>query len=173
MDEPAIFVRELSPDDWELERALRLSALADSPSAFGSRLADAQAFDETEWRERLERQTRFAVWLDGMPVGTAGCVPAQNPYPSGSLVLVGMWVRSSARGKAVANRLVEAVVDWGREHGRTGIWLSVSHGNVIAERLYARHGFRRTGTDLEGDGDTFDMRRDLDPVRPTIDTARP
>jgi hypothetical protein len=35
-----IELRFLTPDDWSVWRSLRLSALAESPGAFGSRLAD-------------------------------------------------------------------------------------------------------------------------------------
>lgn len=157
---PTLEVRKLSADEWEIERDLRLSALRDAPEAFGSTLAETILFDEGQWRERLVRQARFAAWIDGEPVGTAGCSLAHDPYPQGAMVLVGMWVRPAARSRGVACRLVGAVIECCLRHDRPEIWLSVTHGNVAAERLYAKHGFHRTGTDLEGDGDTFDMRRD-------------
>ena len=157
----SITVRQLSPDDWELERDLRLAALTDAPSAFGSTLADTQLFTARDWRQRLAGQVRFAAWLDCVPVGTIGCAPARDPYPDRAAILVGTWVAPAARGQGVANWLVATVTRWCHDHGYPELWLSVTHGNVAAERLYARHGFERTGTDLEGDADTFDMHLSL------------
>ena len=157
----SIVVRQLSPDDWEVERDLRLAALTDAPSAFGSTLAETLSFAEHDWRQRLVGQVRFAAWLDGVAVGTIGCAPARAPYPKGAAVLVGTWVAPTARGRGVADRLVATVTGWCQHHGYPELWLSVTHGNVAAERLYVRQGFERTGTDLEGDGDTFDMRLSL------------
>lgn len=155
--DPEIVVRRLFPEDWGIERGLRLAALADTPSAFGSRLADAELFNEADWRARLSGQTRLAASLDGRFVGTAGYAAGREPYPAASAVLVGMWVAPDFRGRGVADRLVEAVTAASRREGFASIWLSVTHGNEVAARLYERHGFARTGTDLEGEGDTFDM----------------
>ena len=152
-----IVVRQLSPDDWQVERDLRLAALAESPTAFGSRLADAEKFGDAEWRARLAGQTRFAASIAGYPVGTIGYAPASSPYPGGTAVLVGMWVAPDFRGGGVADRLVVAVIAACRSNGFAAVWLSVTHGNDVAARFYGRHGFVRTGTDFEGDGDTFDM----------------
>ncbi len=150
-------VRRLSPEDWPIERELRLAALAESPSAFGSRLVDAEAFGEAAWRARLSGQTRFAALVGGRAIGTVGYASSREPYPVGTAVLVGIWVAPNARGCGVADRLVDAVIAACRSGGFGAIWLSVTHGNEVAARLYERHGFVRTGTDLEGDGDTFDM----------------
>lgn len=166
MTDAEITVRRLSPDDWTIERDLRIAALADAPAAFGSRLSDAEGFSEADWRSRLSGQLRFTAWLNDEPVGTVGFAAAKDPYPAGTAILVGMWIAPFARGLGVANRLVAAVVEQCRRDGMTAIWLSVSDGNVVAERLYARHGFARSGTDLEGDGDTFDMVQPLDQMAP-------
>ena len=45
-----IGIRVLAEDDWRLWRDLRLAALAESPDAFGSRLADWQDAGEARWR---------------------------------------------------------------------------------------------------------------------------
>ena len=136
-----IDVRRLVPDDWLIERELRLAALRDAPFAFGSTLAEALAFDEPRWRARLRGQTRIASFLDGRPAGTAGWSPAWAPYPAGEVILVGMWVAPGARGRGVGDALVTAVLSDAARTGATTIRLAVTPGNEPAIRLYGRHGF--------------------------------
>ena len=47
-------VRLLLPHEWRVYRDLRLSALADSPDAFGMTFAEEQCRPDTEWSSRLE-----------------------------------------------------------------------------------------------------------------------
>ena len=56
-----------------------------------------------------------------------------------------MWVRATARGTGAADELVAAVIGWAHRRGSTRVRLRVTEGNDRAERLYARHGFVRTG----------------------------
>jgi hypothetical protein len=44
-----IDVRELSPDDWQVWRVLRLAALEEAPYAFGSQLSDWVDAKEERW----------------------------------------------------------------------------------------------------------------------------
>jgi ribosomal protein S18 acetylase RimI-like enzyme len=56
-----------------------------------------------------------------------------------------MWVHPDWRGRGVGDLLVTAVIDWARAAGYPAVRLWVSADNTPAERLYLRHGFRRTG----------------------------
>ncbi|MGG2464310.1 GNAT family N-acetyltransferase [Streptomyces sp. RGM 3693] len=136
-----ISVRPLSAEDWALYRAVRLAALADAPEAFGSTLKQEQAFTDDRWRERLTRRNQF-VAQDGAEVcGLIGIVPV-GP---GLAELVSMWVRPDARGRRVGDHLVLEALRWTSDQGFPRVELWVAQGNDPAERLYARHGFQRTG----------------------------
>ncbi len=141
-----IELRELTAEDWPLWRELRLAALAQSPYAFGSRLADWQGEGDREqrWREWLELpgSTNLVALMDGTPVGMASGVPGGV---SGTAELISMWVSPQARGHGVGERLVAAVEQWARQRGADQLRLEVAVGNETATRLYHRGGFRPTG----------------------------
>jgi GNAT superfamily N-acetyltransferase len=143
-------VRRLGPDDWEISRQVRLTALADAPYAFMSTLAREQQFDEQVWRQRLgsPAAATFHAWVDGQPAGTAtGKIddPADDFTVPGSWQLVGMWFDPRARGTGVADRLIDAVTCHAREHGATSVTLWVTEGNARARAFYHRMGFVLTG----------------------------
>jgi GNAT superfamily N-acetyltransferase len=138
-----VHVTRAGQADWETVRATRLRALADSPSAFGSTLARESAFDEPEWRERVEHGTWFLARADGQPLGIAAGVP-EGRAPD-ERHLVAMWVEPQRRGTTVAADLVGAVCRWARADGAVGVTLWVADGNPRARRFYERLGFRATG----------------------------
>lgn len=143
-------VRRLGPDDWEISRQVRLTALAEAPYAFMSTLAREQRFDEQVWRQRLGSPTAatFLAWVDGTPAGTAtGKIddPDDEFTVPGSWQLVGMWVDPMARGSGVADRLIEAVARYAREHGASSVTLWVTEINARARAFYQRIGFVPTG----------------------------
>lgn len=140
-----IEVHVLVPDDWRLWRALRLAALADAPSAFGSTLADwsGPGDNEARWRARLTDVPFNAIvrW-HGTPAGMVGAYRTAI----GTIDLVSMWVAPDARGHGVGDAAVEAVLNWA---GESEVGLSVKSDNEPAIRLYSRHGFLDAGPSIE------------------------
>jgi GNAT superfamily N-acetyltransferase len=142
-------IRRVHPDEGLRLRALRLEALADAPTAFGSTLAREQAFTEAVWHERAtegaaggSRITYIAEdgdhWV-GMVTGLLDL--PDEPHPC----LVGMYVQPAARARGVGGALVEAVLGWARRRGATRVGLWVTSTNLAAIGLYERSGFRVTG----------------------------
>ena len=146
-------LHRLGPDDWRVFRDVRMEALSDTPSAFGSTLADERRQTEAEWRARLTGRLQLVArsthreWRReaGVVVGTVGVIDdGDGRAPE----LVSMWVHPDWRRRGVGAQLVQAIVEWVRTEapasgGRLRLW--VSDGNDAAERLYARHGFVRSG----------------------------
>lgn len=140
----------LTVDDWRTYRDIRLEALVDAPYAFSSTHEVERTRTERDWRERLRNRTQFVVAIDGVAAGTVAGRLEAGP---GVAELISMWVRPEARQHGLGSLLVQAVIDWAREQRCTVLKLWVSDGNRAAERLYARHGFVRTG--------------ETQPIRPT------
>ena len=84
----------------------------------------------------------FVAFDDGLAVGTV----AVRYHPDGSGELKRMYVRRSARGGGIADRLVRRVVEAAGARGCRSVWLETLQGVMDpAIRLYRRHGFVPSG----------------------------
>lgn len=139
-----ITVRPLGVEDWELYRAVRLSALAESPEAFVAAHADEEAEPEEFWRTRMERSVRLLAERDGQPLGIASVGTAGGDKPD-IAQLFGLWVRPEARGSGVAAALVRSAAKVAAEQGRTQMyyWVGTDNGRAVA--FASGFGFRPTG----------------------------
>lgn len=144
-----IELRELTSDDWQVWRELRLAALTDAPTAFGSQLADWVDAEEKRWRARLEIPggRNVIAALDGTPVGMASGLPDDDE--DGVVHLVSMWIAPAGRGKGIGDRLMAQVEQLARDASAHTLKLSVVEGNDKAHALYLRSGF--ADTDEPGD----------------------
>lgn len=144
-----ILVREVTADDWELMRDVRLAALSDTPYAFASTYAREATFTQGEWRGLIsEWPVTFFARQEPDNAVPAGLVPAglAGVYvEDGAADLVAMWVRPAARGRGVGEALVEAADAWAEAHDFGSLSLWVTESNGPARRLYERCGFSPTG----------------------------
>lgn len=134
-------VRRLGPSEWKAWRLLRLRALAEEPTAFGSTYDREAAWSDEEWRTRTIALAPFVVEEDGRLVATAALVADAEGIPH----LVAMWVDPEARGKGIGTSLLGAVVGVCREAGHRVLRLGVTQNNHAARSLYWKHGFVETG----------------------------
>jgi len=145
-------IRKIRADEGPTLRALRLRALADAPTAFGSTLAREQAFTDDIWSERAQRgasgvdNVTFVAEHDGRWLGIVTGLARDPDVPDDPRPeIVGMFVAPEARGRGVGAALVDAVVGWARARRATGLTLWVTATNTPALALYERCGFRPTG----------------------------
>jgi ribosomal protein S18 acetylase RimI-like enzyme len=139
-----IALHELNEHDWELWRTLRRAALADSPDAFGSTIAEWTGVGDVEarWRDRLVSVPfNVIAALDGSPSGMASGTTPQD----GEVQLISMWVAPEARGRGIGDELIEAVVRWASHSRAEQIALDVRIGNDRAISLYRKNGFLDDG----------------------------
>ena len=138
--------RRLTPDDAAEFRALRLEALAQAPTAFGSALAD-EADRPLQWF--ADRLAHNAVFGAGEPLlGMAGFRRETAVKRQHIGWLWGVYVRPAGRGTGLARALSQAVitnaiplVDWVR--------LEVVTTNAPALAIYRSLGFTIHGTEPE------------------------
>ncbi|HUV57912.1 MAG TPA: GNAT family N-acetyltransferase [Acidimicrobiales bacterium] len=157
-------VRRVRPGDWSALRGIRLEALADTPEAYGSTLADVSTWPDERWRLMAGGRANFLAEVDGRVVGmVAG--GTNNEWP-GTRWMYAMYVTPETRGTGVADDLVEMVSQWARDEGVGQLYLSVTATVARARAFYERMGFRLTGTTTSMSRDPgvtlVTMVRDLD-----------
>jgi GNAT superfamily N-acetyltransferase len=140
-------VRRLRADEWERWREFRLGMLQEAPYAFGTTYAEAAAYTDDEWRERV---TRVATTGDNVlyvaEEGATWLASAGGYVEDGVPNVFSVWTRPEARGNGYADACVRAVVEWARGTGAAEVRLWATDGNAAAERVYDRLGFTRNGT---------------------------
>lgn len=131
-----------------LFRDVRLRALRDTPSAFGSTYASEAQLSDAEWLQRAER------WNGERGIGflavdgTGGCGIAGSfldEHDATKAHLISMWTAPTHRRQGVGTRLIAAIADWAREHGVQRLVLMVTSSNDQAVEFYRRLGFTFTG----------------------------
>lgn len=143
-----VTIEQVGLQNIETFKTVRLRALADSPSAFGSTYARESSFSEEEWVARVERWNGergigYLAMEDGMPCGIAGALRDGDDLTRAQLV--SMWTAPTHRRCGVGRLLVESVVDWGREHNVRTLQLFVTSINDAAIRFYEGLEFEMTG----------------------------
>ena len=141
-----VVIRPLRAHDWPLHRAARLRALADSPDAFGSTLAEAVARPDAAWAARLreaERSGQDHPLVAEVKGELAGLLWAQRRADEVELFQV--WVAPACRGRGVGAAMLAEALRWARATGAAGVLLDVTWGDSAAVRLYRRAGFREEG----------------------------
>ncbi|MDN5790196.1 MAG: GNAT family N-acetyltransferase [Micrococcales bacterium] len=142
---PGFHLHEIHPGDWASHRDIRLEMLRDAPDAFWYTYADEAAFEEADWRSRIEGAWLVQAHDRTGVIGSAGLGSHWEPERAHTATLFAMYVAPRARGAGVGKALVRAVLDEARRRGKDRVVLEVADVNTAAMGLYERSGFVRTG----------------------------
>jgi GNAT superfamily N-acetyltransferase len=144
-------IRRIRASEWQELRSLRLQALTEAPTAFGSTLAQEQIYPEEVGRERAlgsssgcDRAT-FVAHAGGVWIGVVTGLANQFTSASAVPLLVAMFVVAPERRRGFGVRLVDTVAAWAQECGHSQLALWVTSDNASAVALYERCNFRFSG----------------------------
>jgi RimJ/RimL family protein N-acetyltransferase len=144
-----VLIRPSQPGDVKAYRGLRLEALKGHPTAFGSDYEESLQHPEEYWQEKLkinqDREILFFAEMEGRLVGMTGIYRASGKKQAHSATVWGVYVAPELRGLHIAEELIRACLDWGREHGVVIARLGVAADNQAAIRCYERCGFKIYG----------------------------
>jgi RimJ/RimL family protein N-acetyltransferase len=138
-----IAVRLLGQEDWRRYRDVRLAALEESPQSFTASHDDEASQDESFWRDRMVRSSRFVAEQDGRAVGVVSLGGSSEGPEVGEIF--GLYVTPEARHSGVAWRLVQAVAARAQADGLSRVLYWVGTENARAIAFAANFGFRPSG----------------------------
>jgi ribosomal protein S18 acetylase RimI-like enzyme len=142
-------VEQLSLPLIEQFKAVRLRALQDTPTAFGSTYAKESALSDSEWRKRVDTWNGpdavcYLGTDDGAACGIiAGYLDKNDPRIAW---VASMWVAPTHRRTGLGTMLMDAVKSWAYTLGAAELRLMVTSNNLVAMRFYERCGYTFTGT---------------------------
>lgn len=130
-------VRRLRKDEGDVLRALRLSALRDSPWAFSGSLEMEESLPSSEFSRMAEDRAvseKDAVFVAADETGFVGLIGAFFDNNSGEPFISSMWVAPSHRRRGVGAMLVGAAQLWLASLGATKVyaWVTSANANAIA-----------------------------------------
>jgi ribosomal protein S18 acetylase RimI-like enzyme len=159
-------IRFLDSGDLTAYRDLRLAALQESPTAFGSSHIEEADLPLTEFAARLRPPDKpdngiFGAFVDDKGlVGILGFAREYRVKRAHIASVWGMYVSPEFRGRGFGAALVDEAIAHARRLGSVRqIVLSVTASNVAAGALYRSRGFERIGLERDAlciDGKYFD-----------------
>ena len=147
-----ILVRRTRPDEAATFKAFRLRALADTPDAFATTTAQAEAMPWERWVHRVTRGAigEEALLLVAVDADTNAWLGMTGSYfkddAPHTAHIVSVWTAPEARRRGVARLLQEAARSWAASRGAREQRLWVTNTNDAARLLYEAEGFALTGT---------------------------
>ncbi len=131
-----------------LFKAVRLHALQDTPSAFGSTYAKECLLTDQDWVARTaqwssERSIAYVAMDGQVACGIAGAfLDREN---AGLAHLISMWTAPEYRRQGVGRLLVNGVQSWASACRAHALQLMVTSNNESALQFYRSLGFAPTG----------------------------
>ncbi len=145
---PAIRLEAIGARSALTFRTVRLRALREDPTAFGSTYAEESRLTDAEWidlavRRSSDGSTVRLAFVDDVACGIVGVFLEEGDRTKARLV--SMWVAKEARAQGVGAALVAAAIAWAVESGARTMMLTVVSNNDTAIRFYEGLGFGKTG----------------------------
>ncbi|MCW3126306.1 MAG: hypothetical protein JWO03_1964 [Bacteroidetes bacterium] len=141
-------LRRLTPDDWQLFKAIRLEALQNEFQFFGGQYSIESVMTDDEWKDRLADPHKRAYWgmYDGDEcVGLTGVV-YHREYPD-AVIFIASYIRKEYRGRKLSALFYEARIAWAKAEGYKLAHISHRGGNDASRGANQKFGFKYLRTD--------------------------
>jgi RimJ/RimL family protein N-acetyltransferase len=139
-------IRQLTTDDWQAWKALRLEGLADAPEAFSSSYEEEQQWSDERFIQTLKSNIVFGVFIQNKIVGTAAFYSMHTIRTRHKGCLWGMYIQPEHRGKGFAGELLKTIISYAKSHTHQ-LHLTVATINTPGIHLYQKFGFQIYGTE--------------------------
>ncbi len=164
----------ISQQNAEAYKRVRLEALQDSPTAFGSTYARESRFTDAQWLKRAanlsgKRGIGFLAMEGDAPCGIIGAFLDEHQRDKAQIV--SMWVAPAWRRTGLGTLLIHAIRSWAQTSGVRTLNLMVTSCNQAAIEFYHRCGFTMTGNTAEYPNDSslfeYEMAQSVPTEEPT------
>lgn len=140
-------IERITPQSALVFRDVRLRALLDAPTAFGSTYAKESSLSDEEWMKRAARWSSegaamLLAFEEDVACGIIGSYQEEDPKRA---QIISMWVDPSFRRAGVGKALIDAVMNWAWSRDVLELKLMVTSVNQGAIAFYERMGFKMTG----------------------------
>ena len=147
-----ITISKLNPSEWSKYKKLRLEALKNEPSSFGSSYEDSLKLPDNTWREQLQKSqdedsnVMFFAKDDNHPIGMIGAFWKNKEKTKHIGNIFGVYVDPKYRSKGIGKLLMEAILNKLNNMPQIEkIKLSVVTQQTSALKLYEKYGFKSIG----------------------------
>ncbi len=150
-----VLIRTTREQDAQAYRELRLEALQTHPFVFASSYEEDHVLPDEHWLQRVregagsERSAIYVAEAAGRLVGMVGIMRPNHIKMQHQGLIWGVYVRADWRGIRLSDALLEACIDWARQHQLRLVKLGVVTVNHTAIRSYVRSGFQIYGVEPE------------------------
>ena len=126
--------------DVERLKRLRLSALKDSPTAFGAKYENLKDRPDHYWQQVIKASSWCLVSIDGLDIGLLAVDRADKDRNS-DCWLSSWWISENYRGRGISKLMADWVYNLCKENGWEKIGLGVWPDNKNAIAVYLKLGF--------------------------------
>ena len=145
-------LRVAQADEWQAYRRLRLMALQQHPSFFGSDYAQNAAEPDRYWQERManldpSKQQILVAVAESQFVAMVMIRRYTDPKSSHQADLGGVYTDPTWRGYGLIRQLLGMAEAWAWQQSVQIIRLAVNVANTSAIQLYTRCGYRVYGVE--------------------------
>ena len=136
---------ELTPNDWEEVKQLRIESARNAPRAFGDVVEQMNSMTEENWRSLFTTGRYFAARENGKLLGIVCMVRESNESTDHIVNVYSLFVTPDARRRGVGTSLLERVLTEVADGRTRKLRLRVDAKDDGAIALYRSMGFSEVG----------------------------
>jgi GNAT superfamily N-acetyltransferase len=141
-----VVVQEITANEWQRLRSIRLKSLEESPHAFGGTFEIESAEDEISWRSKFEKLDFLIASVDGVD-GAVLSVEVLDGDFGATCWIGGCWSDPQFRGKGLMRAMFTYIDEQEKDWKVQGLGVWTDNYNAIA--AYEKLGFVKMGEDTE------------------------
>lgn len=137
-------IKLLEEDDWDSFKSIRLEALLNSPSNFGSYFEVEEKYDEVKFREIMNHNFIFGIFESDQIIASAAIGKIPNPRRIHIGQIWAVYTKPDFRRRNLSSKLISHIVNFAKNHFMQ-LKLSVNTDNLQAMKAYKNAGFIEYG----------------------------